>query len=416
MQSVHGASVIGGHDKIHHSLIGLVIVIIVAAVCVVGLACLVKLYKKRSLADSGSLGVCGRLGIFTKYGLIWCCGAFLLGVLLVLGGARPFVEGDSITMTTTQNSYFSSVGVMTLWGSLEVEDIQTLAAHNDSRQIEFKQSWSKGNLSDADWQYFEKFLKRYIHYFEIHVREIIEEVGIKGAFLMQCWIRCSSSIDDIESFIYRLALDGEDLVSLKATEGVWVAGDSPYSKDVQRHMEKENVTTMSIKIMLVSFCQSLALTYSTAGKEAYSKKIQPQVQITSSSKSETEVICVVTGFYPKPINVSLWKENKMEDVMSTDTLPNGDGTYQIKVLADINSAEQQGVYCRVDHSSLKEPIILYLDKTHHSIIGLVIGITVAVIVCVVGLACLVRLYKKRRRYTSISGVTMNTLRRDENNG
>ncbi|XP_018411342.1 PREDICTED: antigen-presenting glycoprotein CD1d-like [Nanorana parkeri] len=266
----------------------------------------------------------------------------------------------SITMTTTQNSYFSSDGAMTLWGSLEVEDIQTLAAHNDSRKIEFKQSWSKGSLSDIEWMIYDMFLKRYLEFFEIHVREIIEGIGLKGAFLIQCWARCSSSMDDINDFTYRVAMDGEDLVSLNITEGVWVAGNAPHSQDVQRVMQKDEVTTMSLKNILIRNCYSMALIYSVVGKEAYSRKIQPQVQITSSSKSETEVICVVTGFYPKPINISLWNENKMEDVMSTGTLPNMDGTYQITVLANINSAEQQGVYCRVEHSSLTDPIIVHL--------------------------------------------------------
>ncbi|XP_077340039.1 T-cell surface glycoprotein CD1b3-like [Lithobates pipiens] len=135
--------------------------------------------------------------------------------------------------------------------------------------------------------------------------------------------------------------------------------------------------------------------------------VQPQVYITKKSeKSEIEIICMVTGFYPKPINVSLWKEKKMEDVMSTVTLPNGDGTYQITVLAITNSLEQQSVYCRVEHSSLKEPLIVYLDKRHQISSGLVICI---VVVSVVGLACLLKYYRSRRRYTSMAGTTIERL-------
>ncbi|XP_073454448.1 antigen-presenting glycoprotein CD1d-like [Aquarana catesbeiana] len=329
--------------------------------------------------------------------------SFIVSLLLLLS----ITAAGSISMAATQNSYFSSDRVITLWGSLEVEDIETLAAYNDSRLIEFKQSWSKGNLNDTDWQYYNMFLKRYLYYFHIHLREISEKVGAKGAFLIQCWVNCSSSLNEIKSFTYRVAKDGEDLVSYNVVEEVWVAGNAPHSQDVQRIMQKDTVTSMSIHNILIFYCPSLALTYSTAGKEAYSRKIQPQVYITRKShESETEVICMVTGFYPKPINVSLWKENKMADVMSTGALPNGDGTYQLTVLTTINMAVEQSIYCQVEHSSLKEPLIVHLDEIHHTPIGLVVGITVAVIVCVIGLVCFMKLYKKHRRYTFITGLTM----------
>ncbi|XP_077345048.1 antigen-presenting glycoprotein CD1d-like [Lithobates pipiens] len=329
--------------------------------------------------------------------------SFIVSLLLLLS----ITAAGSISMTVTQNSYFSSDRLRTFWGSLEVEDIETLAAYNDSRIIEFKQSWSKGNLDDTHWQYYNMFLKSYLYYFHIHLREISEKVGYKGAFLIQCWVNCSSSLNEIKSFTYRVAGNGEDLVSYNVLDKVWIAGTTPYSQAIQRIMQKDRVTSMCISNILIKFCYSLALTYSTAGKEAYSRKIQPQVYITRKSDvSETEVICMVTGFYPKPINVSLLKENQMEDVMSTGALPNGDGTYQITVLTTINMADEQSVYCKVEHSSLKEPLIVYLDEIHHTPIGLVVGITVAVIVCVIGLSCFMKLYKKHRRYTFITGLTM----------
>lgn len=72
---------------------------------------------------------------------------------------------------------------------------------------------------------------------------------------------------------------------------------------------------------------------------------------------------MVTGFYPHSINVSLWKENKpMENVLSTETLPNGDGTYQITVSTTVKVIEQKSIYCWVEHSSFKEPLIVHLGE------------------------------------------------------
>ncbi|XP_073454479.1 T-cell surface glycoprotein CD1c-like isoform X2 [Aquarana catesbeiana] len=289
--------------------------------------------------------------------------SFIFTLLLL----RSIAAAGSVRITVTQNTYFSSDRVMTIWGSLEVEDIETLAAHNNSRQIEFKQRWSKGNLNDTDWKFFNMFLIRYLKNFKYHVGNITDKVGIKGATLIQCWIVCSSSMDDLKDFAYRVALDGEDLASLNVSEGVWVAGSAPHSRDAQRFMQKDRLTTVSIINILKHQCHLLALTYSAVGKEAYSRKIQPQVYLTKKlDQSKTEVICMVTGFYPKPINISLWKENKMEEALSTITLPNEDGTYQKTVSTTVNSIEQQSVYCQVDHISLKEPLIVHFEDIHSS--------------------------------------------------
>ncbi|XP_077345004.1 saoe class I histocompatibility antigen, A alpha chain-like [Lithobates pipiens] len=255
--------------------------------------------------------------------------------------------------------------------------------------------------------FFNMFLGSYLYYFPLHVDELKNKFEHKGAFTIQCRVICPSSMDNLAGYAFKIAMEGEDLVHLNVTEGVWVAGDYPLSEAVRKYLQKDMVTLASIENMLKKQLHALATTYLTAGKETLSRKIQPQVYITKKvDKAETEVICMVTGFYPKQIKVSLWKENIRKDVMSTVTLPNGDGTYQITVLTITNSIEQESVYCRVEHSSFKEPLIVHLDKRHQISSGLVICIVVA---SVVGLACLLKYYRSRRRYTSMAGATMERL-------
>ncbi|XP_077345060.1 antigen-presenting glycoprotein CD1d-like [Lithobates pipiens] len=215
-------------------------------------------------------------------------------------------------------------------------------------------------------------------------------------------------MDNNKAFTYRLAAEGEDLVHLNDAERMWVAGSMHCSNAVQKIMQEDSQTLQNIEKQVKVHCQQLATIFSTAGKEAFSRKLQPQVYITSKSlKSETEVICMVTGFYPKSINVSLWKENKMEEVSSTLTLPNGDGTYHITVLTSLNLTKLQSVYCRVEHGSLKEPLIIHLDKNYHRPRRLFIGMTLVAIFSAVAMACFVMQNKTRRRYISILGATMN---------
>ncbi|XP_068105482.1 antigen-presenting glycoprotein CD1d-like [Hyperolius riggenbachi] len=314
---------------------------------------------------------------------------------------------DSLRMRWLQTYQFSSDRDLTFSCSVMVEDIEVLAAYNDTWLIVFKQSWSKGNFSETEWMFYNMFLSSYLYYLDIHVDEIGKEVGLKGAFTLQCWTECPSSADDIDGYSYRVAVDGVDLVYLNITERAWVAGNSPYSQAIREIMQKDPITLRSLENGLNKHCQSLAAAYATTGREAFSRKVQPQVYLVRKPLlSKTEILCMVTGFYPKPINVSLWRENKMEDGMSTETLPNGDSTYQITVMTTANLFEEEHFSCHVEHISLQEPLIVRLNSKHHTagILDACIAV-VAALACMVGLVYFVELCN-RRRYTSISGTSM----------
>ncbi|XP_053234938.1 uncharacterized protein LOC128408910 isoform X3 [Podarcis raffonei] len=72
------------------------------------------------------------------------------------------------------------------------------------------------------------------------------------------------------------------------------------------------------------------------------------------------LVCRVTGFYPRPINVSWLQDDKelpSSDFNSTEILPNHDLTYQIRSTLVIKSADEHSYACRVQHISLGVKII-----------------------------------------------------------
>ncbi|XP_068106373.1 zinc finger and BTB domain-containing protein 12 isoform X3 [Hyperolius riggenbachi] len=295
-----------------------------------------------------------------------------------------------------QTYYFTTDDELTAWGSIEMEDMVVLA-YNDSQQFIPKQSWAKANMTNTIWKNFNYFLKHYLSYVHQHILQIRRYFAERDPYTIQCWTRCTSSMDDIDGIVYRVALKGDDLLYLNISEIEWIAGSSNYSEDVLPFMQKDAATNEGLVEMLRTICKNLATSLFNAGKDALARRIQPQVHITSRpALSETEILCVVTGFYPKPINVSLWQEDKMEDMTSTETLPNGDGTYQIIVNAIVSLREEQDVFCRVEHSSLKEPLMVQLERKHHIWYGLAVGAIITVIVCVVGLVGFVKQYKRCR--------------------
>ncbi|PIO41006.1 hypothetical protein AB205_0114470 [Aquarana catesbeiana] len=158
-----------------------------------------------------------------------------------------FTASGSIKLNWLQSYYVSRNGELTLWSSMEMEDIQILATYNATRQFIFKKSWAKGNHTEDYWSLYNIFLSKYFSAFQIHMNGIKKEFRAKGVFTVQCWAGCSSSMDNKEAFTYRLAAEGEDLVHLNDAEGMWVAGRMNCSNAVQKIMQGDNQTLQNIE-------------------------------------------------------------------------------------------------------------------------------------------------------------------------
>uniref|UniRef100_A0A8D0V159 Ig-like domain-containing protein n=1 Tax=Sus scrofa TaxID=9823 RepID=A0A8D0V159_PIG len=75
------------------------------------------------------------------------------------------------------------------------------------------------------------------------------------------------------------------------------------------------------------------------------------------------LVCAVTDFYPSQVKVQ-WFRNGQEEtagVVSTPLIRNGDWTYQVLVMLEMNLQRGDVYTCRVEHSSLQSPILDHWD-------------------------------------------------------
>nr|AHA85968.1 MHC class II antigen [Sus scrofa] len=94
------------------------------------------------------------------------------------------------------------------------------------------------------------------------------------------------------------------------------------------------------------------------------RRVEPTVTI-SPSKAEALnhhnlLVCAVTDFYPSQVKVQ-WFRNGQEEtagVVSTPLIRNGDWTYQMLVMLEMNLQRGDVYTCRVEHSSLQSPILV----------------------------------------------------------
>uniref|UniRef100_A0A8D1WZ05 Ig-like domain-containing protein n=1 Tax=Sus scrofa TaxID=9823 RepID=A0A8D1WZ05_PIG len=114
--------------------------------------------------------------------------------------------------------------------------------------------------------------------------------------------------------------------------------------------------TAAVTVMLVVLGAPVA--------EGRDSPLQPTVTI-SPSKAEALnhhnlLVCAVTDFYPSQVKVQ-WFRNGQEEtagVVSTPLIRNGDWTYQVLVMLEMNLQRGDVYTCRVEHSSLQSPILV----------------------------------------------------------
>ncbi|XP_077340608.1 T-cell surface glycoprotein CD1c2-like [Lithobates pipiens] len=314
---------------------------------------------------------------------------------------------ECFELTFTQTTEVTEDMTIYPWGTAQIGGIITHAFHNNSKEITFTQSWSKGNLSEFEWDIFQMRLTNYFDYFKKHIIAKAQTAGMKGPFIVQCLTGCPANSGESLGMFYKLAFNGYNMVYLDVNLGIWVAEDANATQ-LEYTLNKDHDSTKSIQFFLNVVCQPLASSLLWSGKAILKRKLQPEVSFFRHHRdSVDELVCMVTGFYPESINVSLWRNRKhrMDGTVTTGTLPNGDNTYQIVTLVVLDEEEGQDLYCRVEHDSLTEPLMIQLENTKPPA-GMIAGILIGFILLTAGLSWLVIRCKRNRMYTAIAGSTV----------
>ncbi|KAJ8334455.1 hypothetical protein SKAU_G00400940 [Synaphobranchus kaupii] len=134
-------------------------------------------------------------------------------------------------------------------------------------------------------------------------------------------------------------------------------------------------------------------------KEMINRKDRPEVVVRSRSGAVLVLLCIVTGFYPREISVT-WErdgETVSENVLSTDILPNHDFTYQVRKSVDIAADDQRKYTCRVEHSSLPEPLRVDWDPSSPGLSPKHIGLIAIPCVLAILLIASVLIWRRRRQ-------------------
>ncbi|XP_050960233.1 IgG receptor FcRn large subunit p51-like [Labeo rohita] len=140
------------------------------------------------------------------------------------------------------------------------------------------------------------------------------------------------------------------------------------------------------------------------------RKVKPRVRFIQKANSDSggfRVSCLATGFYPRHMNLTLFRDEQPvadHEITGGDLLPNGDGTYQMRKSLEISAADKHKYTCSATHLSLDNKLDVTLEypgETFESVT------TSVLVVCVLGLvlltlAAIIWIITWRRRRQSVS--------------
>ncbi|NXA93832.1 CD1D protein, partial [Melanocharis versteri] len=153
---------------------------------------------------------------------------------------------------------------------------------------------------------------------------------------------------------------GRDLVAFEVDKQHWEAlQPSQVAELVSERLNRQKSVGVLLEYLLSTWmCQSNFLTLKKYGRETLERQELPVATVFARTPSPDQLllVCLVTGFYPRPISVA-WLRDGQEvppgPALNTSTiLPNADLTYQLRSVLAVAPRDGHSYVCRVRHHSL----------------------------------------------------------------
>ncbi|KAF6735555.1 DLA class II histocompatibility antigen, DR-1 beta chain [Oryzias melastigma] len=174
----------------------------------------------------------------------------------------------------------------------------------------------------------------------------------------------SSELNDIE-FIDSYIYNRKEYMRFSSSVDKFVG----YTEFGVKNAERANKDTSYMggeRANKETYCKhNIDLDYQTA----LSKSVSPSVKVHSVTPSgghhPSMLVCSVYDFYPKYIKVTWLRDQKevSSDVTSTAEMEDGDWYYQIHSHLEYTPRSGEKISCKVEHASLKEPLITDWDPS-----------------------------------------------------
>ncbi|XP_058867059.1 H-2 class I histocompatibility antigen, Q9 alpha chain-like [Acipenser ruthenus] len=290
---------------------------------------------------------------------------------------------------------FSAVGL--------VDDVQHVHYDSITKKMRPTQDWMERSEGPEYWEREAQNLIGAEQVFKANIGVAMQRFNQTGGVHTWQWMYgCELDEDGTKQGLYQYGFDGKDFISFDKDTLTWT---TPVQQAVitKNKWDADRARNHQRKGYLEETCIEWLQKYVQYGRETLERRVPPAVtlhQRKARGSADTEVLCHVTGFFPRAVEVTWVRDGRDqldEGVQSGEVLPNQDGTYQLRKILTVSSEEQKGhsYSCQVDHASFTEKQNFIWDPNMRSsdggppigiiagVIGGVLAILAAVIIGVV---------------------------------
>nr|AAI29605.1 LOC100036891 protein [Xenopus laevis] len=282
-----------------------------------------------------------------------------------------------------------------------VDDIPIARYRSDTGRNEPAAQWMKENEGPEYWERQTQVLKGHEATFKYNVKTVMDRFNqTSGTHSFQRMYGCELREDNSVRGYSQYGYDGREFIALDTERSVYVTTVREAQLTEQKWNSPEVNKPEIDKNYLQNICIEWLKKYLSYGQAELERRVHPHVRISDhQSDDATELRCHAYGFYPREIDVK-WVKNGRADVHSEaakEILPNPDGSYQLRVTAEITPSEGDSYACHVEHSSLKEKLIVVWPGPNKdgNNMGIIIAIAVVAVVVIVAAVVGFVIYKKR---------------------
>ncbi|XP_036371666.1 hereditary hemochromatosis protein homolog [Megalops cyprinoides] len=312
--------------------------------------------------------------------------SWILGVIV----ANDYTGNHSLIIFVTFAPGHSSLPEYTSYGMLD--DLRVF--HYESNSMTFSSPLKHHSSLSSVWRDLETCTTFKSGFFRRFIRDANETLGLKGPIL-QLIYGCHLDEEGNQQGLYHFSVNGEHSLTLDQESMSWTTYH-PHALGFKDILDGFKIWNRNNMMYIKQDCVPRLKKFYEHGEATISRKVRPEVALTAREAGAVVVlVCVVTGFYPKEILVAWERDGSLisENVLSTDLLPNHDLTYQVQKSLDILSDDKHKYLCRVEHSSLDEPLRVHWDpynvglsSKHIGILGVlsfvaVVLLTICVVIC-----------------------------------
>ncbi|XP_023684596.1 zinc-alpha-2-glycoprotein-like isoform X1 [Paramormyrops kingsleyae] len=317
-------------------------------------------------------------------------GYILLSWFLAVTEADDFSGDHSLTIFVTFAPGHAYIPEYMSHGMLN--DLKVF--HYDSSSRMFSSPMKHHTSLSSVWTDLHACTAFKTEYFRRFLNDANSTSGLNGPIL-QLMYGCRVTDEGKQANIYRFSVDGRYTFTLDEEGMRWKTWDT-YTANLKKILDSFQTWNLNNLKYLKQDCVPRLKKFYEYGKEIIHRKERPSVTVQAKSGTVAVLLCVVTGFYPREVSVRWERDGKpaSANVTSTGLLPNPDLTYQVRVRLEMPPTGRDRYSCRVDHSSLVEPLYVHWEPPSAGLIsrragsvavcGLVALLFLMVLLCLLG--------------------------------